>query len=162
MNLSADQISVNLVLIIGFLTGMLHATDADHLLTVSTLASTANARWQAFMIACCWAAGHGLMLMVIGFLVIQLNWSIPDQMSYFAELGVAAFLFMMGGYLFYSVLLKKQHLYIHQHEDHSLHAHWHAHRNHHQVQPVHRRQHDKKALSLVAFMVWPDPPLCWP
>lgn len=152
MNLSVDQVSVNLVLIIGFLTGMLHATDADHLLTVSSLATTANGRWQALMIACCWAAGHGLMLMVIGFLVIQLNWSIPEHMSTFAELGVAAFLFMMGGYLFYSVLLKKQHLHIHQHEDQRLHVHWHAHRE--QTQPrqkVHRHQHDKKSFVIGGF-----------
>ena len=54
------------ILAIGFLLGMKHATEADHLAAVATLASAQSSFTQTMKQGMAWGAGHTLTLMLFG------------------------------------------------------------------------------------------------
>ena len=54
------------ILCFGFLLGMRHAFDADHVVAVSTIVSRKSSIGAAALTAVSWGAGHGLTMLVVG------------------------------------------------------------------------------------------------
>ncbi len=90
-----DSIYTILSLALGF--GILHALDADHVLTVTGIAAREN-QWQKILkYSSHWAIGHSLSLLSVGFAVFLLGVSFNSAFSHYAELIVAAILAIIGG-----------------------------------------------------------------
>ena len=63
--------------LLGFVLGLRHAFDPDHVIAVSTIVARHRSAWTASWIGVCWGIGHAATIFAIGFLVIALRVAIP-------------------------------------------------------------------------------------
>src|SRR5438132_1355228 len=89
---------------LGFLLGLKHATEADHLVAVSTIVSDSRSIWQASSVGVLWGVGHTASLLVAGLFVIVLGVAIPARLSSLLELAVALMIIFLGTRLLYVIL----------------------------------------------------------
>ena len=61
------------VLFFGFLLGLKHALDADHVVAVTTIVSRNSSLLRSLLVDLSWGIGHTLTLFVIGFGVLVLS-----------------------------------------------------------------------------------------
>ena len=83
---------------IGFLLGMRHATDADHVVAVSTIVSRERSIASAASIGLMWGIGHTFPVVVVGSAYILLRTVIPPRLVLALEMGVAIMLIVLGVY----------------------------------------------------------------
>lgn len=81
---------------IGFLLGMRHATDADHVVAVSTIVSRERSLASAAGIGMMWGIGHTFPVIIIGSAYILLRAVIPPRLVLALEMGVAVMLIVLG------------------------------------------------------------------
>ena len=84
------------VLAIGFLLGMRHATDADHVVAVTTIVSRQATLARAATIGALWGLGHTLTLIAVGGGMILFKLAMPAWLGLSLELLVAAMLVVLG------------------------------------------------------------------
>ena len=112
---------------LGFLLGMRHALDADHVAAVSTmLAQRPDLRRSGF-IGLCWGCGHTAVLLIVGLAVLALKITIPDAVAQAFESIVGAMLVALGLALAVTLYREQWHLHAHEH-DGARHVHVHSHR----------------------------------
>ncbi|MEO7539519.1 MAG: urease accessory protein [Pyrinomonadaceae bacterium] len=113
------------VLGFGFLMGLKHATEADHLAAVSTIVAERKSILSSALIGGFWGLGHTISLFVAGVYVLLLDFQISGTAERRLELGVGIMLTLLG----LNVLRKLRHggsLHFHTHE-HGGHVHAHPH-----------------------------------
>lgn len=123
----------------GFLLGIKHAFDTDHVIAVSTMVSEYKNPLRASLVGAFWGFGHTTTLFMVGILVIVLKINIPENARLFFESIVGLMLVLLG----IKVLFQKQttfHEHTHQHHT-SGHTHLHFHQ-----QKEHLHQHHKSFL----------------
>src|SRR5438093_13610846 len=81
---------------LGLLLGMRHATDADHVIAVSTIVSRQQSPWRAALIGGVWGIGHTLTIFVVGMAIILFNLVIPARLGLTMELTVGFMLIALG------------------------------------------------------------------
>ena len=81
---------------LGFLLGLRHAFDPDHVIAVSTIVARHRSPWTASWIGASWGVGHGATILAIGALVIGLRIAIPESFARNAELGIGLLLVGLG------------------------------------------------------------------
>ena len=113
-------------LTLGFLLGLKHATDADHVVAVSTIVSESRNAWRGIWIGGSWGLGHTTTLLIIGVTIIALRLTIPDRMALLLEFFVGVMLVGLGAQVVYGFIKKKVHQHSHGHED-EAHLHFHSH-----------------------------------
>lgn len=109
------------VLGVGFLIGLKHATEADHLAAVSTIVSERKSLLSSMFIGGIWGLGHTISLVLAGVFVLLLDFQITEQTERMLEFGVGVMLVLLG----LNVLRK-----IFQGETLHFHAHEHGARQH--------------------------------
>ena len=115
------------VLGLGFLLGLKHATDADHLIAVSTIVSERKGFWSSSIVGALWGMGHTASLLIVGLAVIAFHFQIPEKIAMGMEFFVALMLIILGANVLWKI--KKGatfHVHAHEHGDH-LHLHPHIH-----------------------------------
>jgi high-affinity nickel-transport protein len=80
----------------GFLLGMRHATDADHVIAVTTILNRSRRFLDATLIGAIWGLGHTLTVVVVGVLIIVFGIVIPPPVGLAMELAVAIMLILLG------------------------------------------------------------------
>lgn len=85
-------------LALGFVLGIRHATDADHLAAVSTIATqrTAGPAWRSALVGAWWGAGHSLSVLLVGGALVALRTPMPPRVALALEFGVAIMLVALG------------------------------------------------------------------
>ena len=63
----------------GFLIGLKHATEADHLAAVSTLVAERRSLWGSALIGGVWGLGHTISLFLAGVFVLLLDFQISER-----------------------------------------------------------------------------------
>jgi len=81
---------------VGFLLGMRHATDPDHIIAVSTIVSRQQSVRSARLIGMLWGLGHSITILFIGAAIILFNWAIPPRLGLTLELAVGLMLILLG------------------------------------------------------------------
>ena len=81
---------------LGFLLGMRHATDADHVVAVSTIVSRERSLASAAGIGMMWGLGHTFPVVIVGSTYILLRTVIPPRLVLGLEMGVAVMLIVLG------------------------------------------------------------------
>ena len=104
------------VLGLGFILGLKHATDPDHIVAVTTFLGEERQIRRACKIGTFWGLGHAIALSLAGLLVIGLKIPMSKWLADRLELAVAAMLIILGARLIARV-----------------HTHWHEH--HHDFPP---------------------------
>ena len=123
---------------LGFVLGLKHALDPDHMVAVSTIVTESKSLRKSSLVGTFWGLGHTVSLLCAGFVVIALKVQIPDRAALWMEFAVALMLILLG----LKAMLKplrgwKLHSHRHTHEG-STHTHLHLHGGEEQV---HRHRH---------------------
>jgi sulfite exporter TauE/SafE len=129
------------VLLIGFVLGLQHAVEADHLAAVSTIVSEKKNLFTASIVGGLWGVGHTISLFTVGLLVIFLKLQISSSVEAKLEAVVGAMLVILGVNAFRKLFASKEvHAHVHEHGGH-IHTHFHAHndpakeKSHHRLSP---------------------------
>lgn len=80
----------------GFLLGMRHATDADHVIAVTTILNRSRRFLDTTLIGALWGLGHTIMVVIVGVLIIGFNVVIPPPVGLAMEFAVALMLIGLG------------------------------------------------------------------
>ena len=114
---------------LGFLLGLKHATDADHVVAISTIVSEYRNAWRGIWVGASWGLGHTTPLLIVGTGILLLKGAIADQYEDFApilEFGVGIMLVLLGLQVFWN--LRRGNLHMHEHtEEDQPHIHIHSH-----------------------------------
>ncbi len=115
------------VLLIGFLLGIRHALDPDHLAAVATLAIRHHSLAQSVRQGVAWGIGHTVVLVVIGSIVLAFGSSIPHGIATALELVVGGMLIALGVDVLRRLARERIHVHVHTHETGTRHLHAHSH-----------------------------------
>ena len=115
------------VLMIGFLLGIRHATDADHLAAVATLATRHYSLAQSMKHGVAWGIGHSVTLLLVGGIVLALGTTIPQHVALVLELVVGSMLILLGADVLRRLVRQRVHVHIHSHGTGVRHVHAHGH-----------------------------------
>jgi high-affinity nickel-transport protein len=89
-------VSVDSVVALGFVLGLRHATEADHLAAISTIVTERRSLLSSLVVGGSWGVGHTLALLVAGVGVLLLRYQMTDRMAHGLELGVGIMLVLLG------------------------------------------------------------------
>ena len=129
----------------GFLLGIRHAFDVDHIAAVSTIIHNHKSIKKSTLVGLFWGFGHTISLFFVGLIVLLLKITIPEKLALSFELIVGIMLFILGINVLFSI--NKNKIHIHKHKHHDIeHIHFHSHKliGHHQ----HRHLEFKKSLFI--------------
>jgi high-affinity nickel permease len=114
----SEGASVAVVLLVGVLLGLRHATDPDHIAAMTTLVASGRekAARSAAGLGAWWGIGHGLTLVAFGIPILLAERFVPERVQQGAETAVAALIVLLAVRL----LVRWRHGYF------DLHAHPHA------------------------------------
>lgn len=113
---------------LGFLLGLKHATEADHLIAVTTIVSEQRSIWRSSIVGALWGVGHTASLLAAGVLVIVLGVVIPQSVAAVLEFLVALMIIFLGGRILYLTFRNRSRIHVHSHiHDGRAHTHIHFH-----------------------------------
>jgi ABC-type nickel/cobalt efflux system permease component RcnA len=115
------------VVAVGFVLGLRHALDPDHVVAVTALASGKRGLGRTSLIGAFWGLGHALSLSAAGGLILALRLSVPRGLAALMESIVGVMLIGLGALAVRAALRFRLHAHPHQH-DGATHVHFHAHR----------------------------------
>ncbi|MBL4583211.1 MAG: high frequency lysogenization protein HflD [Pseudomonadales bacterium] len=114
------------LLLIGFLIGMRHALEADHMAAVASLASGSQSLSETIKHGLVWGLGHTLTLFLFGSVVLWLDIIMPTQLANALEFAVGVMLIVLGADVLRRVYRDRVHFHTHSHGE-EVHFHAHAH-----------------------------------
>jgi ABC-type nickel/cobalt efflux system permease component RcnA len=125
---------------VGFVLGVRHALDPDHLVAVTTLASQRAGLRRTSMVGAFWGLGHALSLGLFGGALLALRLQVAPAVGHALEGAVAVMLVALGAAALRRALRWRLHAHPHEH-DGATHVHFHAHRKgearaHHHPHPL--------------------------
>ncbi|MEK7671824.1 MAG: urease accessory protein UreH [Bacteroidota bacterium] len=145
------QTEVFTILSLGFILGLRHALDADHLIAVSTIVSGRKGIFSSSLVGAMWGIGHTAALLVIGLIVIALQIQITERVALAMEFGVAAMLVILGLNLLWKLYNGEMiHVHVHEHHGHQhIHPHIHPFKtpHEHSSEPSHHESTSSKFLQ---------------
>src|SRR5580698_6839154 len=81
---------------LGFLLGLKHATDADHVVAITTIVSRERSFRRAAWIGGLWGIGHSLTVFLVGGALVVFRIAMPPRVGLALEFGVALLLILLG------------------------------------------------------------------
>lgn len=93
---TAVEIGTVSVLVTGFVIGLRHALDADHLAAIGTMVTEKRSPWGLAVLGGTWGFGHTLSLIAVGIVVLMLNLQISARTEKVLEGFVGLMLIALG------------------------------------------------------------------
>lgn len=93
------------ILLLGFALGVRHATDADHVVAVSAIASRERSVRTALLVGVWWGLGHAMTVLVAGGAIVLLGIAVPPRLGLTMEFSVAVMLVLLGAFNLRGALL---------------------------------------------------------
>lgn len=115
------------ILGLGFLLGMQHALEADHIAAVSSIASRRSEVTDIVKHGLTWGLGHTLTLFAFAGAAILLGHAIPAHLSRPLETAVGLMLVGLGAHVLWRLWRDRVHFHRHHHRDGTVHFHAHSH-----------------------------------
>ncbi len=115
------------ILVVGLLLGMKHATEADHLAAVATLAARQTSLAHTIRLGVAWGVGHTVTLMAFAGAVLMLGQVVPPNIERAFETGVGVMLVLLGCDLLRRLWRERIHVHVHAHGSMQKHVHFHSH-----------------------------------
>ncbi|MCM3444156.1 sulfite exporter TauE/SafE family protein (plasmid) [Metabacillus halosaccharovorans] len=116
------------ILSLGFVLGIKHAIEPDHVIAVSTIASRSKKLWHSSLSGVFWGIGHTATLVIFGIIVILIKGEIPDIWAMSLEFLVGIMLVYLGVTSIFS--FKNAHIHKHEHNG-EVHKHIHKYTGEH-------------------------------
>lgn len=127
------------ITLLGFVLGMRHATDPDHVIAVTTIVARQRSVRTAAFIGVFWGIGHTLTILLVGAAIILFKVVIPPRLGLAMELAVGLMLILLGALNLTGVMqwaterwtprqadAPERHIHAHAHGDY-VHRHAHGH-----------------------------------
>jgi hypothetical protein len=115
------------ILGLGFLLGMQHALEADHIAAVSSIAARRTDVGDIVKHGLTWGLGHTLTLFVFAGAAILLGRAIPEHFARPIETAVGIMLVGLGAHVLWRLWRDRVHFHQHSHGDGAVHIHAHSH-----------------------------------
>ena len=115
------------ILGLGFLLGMQHALEADHIAAVSSIAARRSHVADIVKHGLTWGLGHTLTLFVFAGAAILLGHAIPESIARPIETAVGVMLVGLGAHVLWRLWRDRVHFHRHGHGDGTVHFHAHSH-----------------------------------
>lgn len=112
---------------LGFLIGLQHALEADHIAAVASLASDKTGLNRIARHGAIWGLGHALTLAAFGGAVYALKLALDETLANGLEFAVGLMLVYLGGRVIYRVVRDRIHFHVHRHAGGEAHFHAHSH-----------------------------------
>jgi hypothetical protein len=143
------------VLGLGFLLGMQHALEADHIAAVSSIAARRTDVRDIVKHGLTWGLGHTLTLFVFAGAAILLGHAIPEQLARPLETAVGIMLVGLGAHVLWRLWRDRVHFHQHEHGDGTRHIHLHSHVNENipHRSSAHEHQHGFRWRSLLVGLM---------
>lgn len=139
-------------LALGFVLGLRHALDADHLAAVSTFASQERSLKRSSLIGVYWGMGHTAALLVFGMAVAAFRVVLTERHAQALEFAVALMLIALGANVLWK-LARTPAIHVHTHaHDGVTHSHLHVHVGEKEHGP-HEHQHHILKVAGKPFVV---------
>jgi cytochrome c biogenesis protein CcdA len=143
------------ILGLGFLLGMQHALEADHIAAVSSIAARRSRIGDIVKHGLTWGLGHTLTLFVFAGAAILLGRAIPDTIARPIEAAVGIMLIGLGAHVLWRLWRDRVHFHRHGHADGTVHFHAHSHAGDTvpHVRSVHTHEHGFRWRSLLVGLM---------
>ena len=115
------------ILGLGFLLGLQHALEADHIAAVSSIAARRSDVGDIVRHGLTWGLGHTLTLFVFAGAAIVLGRAMPEYLTQPIETAVGVMLVGLGGHVLWRLWRDRVHFHRHSHGDGTVHIHAHSH-----------------------------------
>ena len=115
------------ILGLGFLLGMQHALEADHIAAVSSIAARRSHVADIVRHGLTWGLGHTLTLFVFAGAALLLGHAIPEAVARPIETAVGVMLVGLGAHVLWRLWRDRVHFHRHGHGDGTVHFHAHSH-----------------------------------
>jgi ABC-type nickel/cobalt efflux system permease component RcnA len=115
------------ILGLGFLLGMQHALEADHIAAVSSIAARRSNLVEIVKHGLTWGLGHTVTLFSFAGAALLLGQAIPERLSQPLEAAVGIMLIALGADVLWRLWRDRVHFHRHRHRDGTAHLHVHAH-----------------------------------
>jgi high-affinity nickel permease len=115
------------ILGLGFLLGMQHALEADHIAAVSSIAACRSDVLDIVRHGLTWGLGHTATLFAFAGIAIWLGQAIPEALSRPLETAVGLMLVGLGSHVLWRLWYDRVHFHRHGHADGTVHIHAHSH-----------------------------------
>ena len=132
-------------LLLGFLIGLKHALEVDHVVAVASLASKTTSVREGLTLGISWGLGHIITLSIFSSIVLILDTVVSAQLALTLEFSVGCMLVFMGGTIIQNIAKKRIHLHMHNHSDGTTNLHFHSHLQDN-VEHQHTQQFSIRAL----------------
>lgn len=121
----------------GFVLGVRHAFDRDHVAAVTHFVSLEPDPLKSAWFGCRWAIGHALTVLILGSLILVFHLKFDPSFERYAELAVGISLLVLGVWRLAMLAQErrhehrhahwsKRHTHLHSHEPGEGHVHWFA------------------------------------
>lgn len=90
------MVSIAMILFLGFVLGMRHATDPDHVVAITTIVAKQRGVAKAGLIGALWGLGHTCTIFLVGAAIILFGVTIPPRLGLSMEFAVASMLILLG------------------------------------------------------------------
>ncbi len=142
------------ILLVSLLLGMKHATEADHVAAVATLATRQNSLTQTLWQGVAWGVGHTATLMLFAGAVLVLGQVVSPGLVHALETCVGLMLIALGADVLRRLHRERVHFHVHSHAPQAQHVHAHSHRGEGpHAGSRHRHQHAPRHWPLRALAV---------
>lgn len=101
------------LVLFGFLVGVRHALEADHVAAVASLAANSRSLAETVRLGSVWGVGHTLTLFAFGALALTADAMIPERLSHSLEALVGLMLIVLGGDLIRRMVRDRAFLHLH-------------------------------------------------
>jgi ABC-type nickel/cobalt efflux system permease component RcnA len=115
------------ILGLGFLLGMQHALEVDHVAAVSSIAARRDNIADIVKHGLTWGIGHTLTLFVFAGAALALGKAIPEHVERPIETAVGVMLIGLGAHVLWRLWRDRIHFHRHRHQDGTVHLHAHGH-----------------------------------
>jgi sulfite exporter TauE/SafE len=128
------------LLILGFLLGVRHALEADHVAAVASLATRSSSLASTVRVAAAWGVGHSATLVLFGSIFLALDASVSPGAGRVLDSAVGVMLVLLGFDVLRRVRRNRVHVHAHVHDGGIRHFHAHGHEAEASQDPV-RHEH---------------------
>jgi hypothetical protein len=97
-------VSLDSLLALGFVLGLRHAIEVDHLAAVSTIVTDRRSLLRSTLVGALWGLGHTLALLIAGAGVLLLRYPLTDRMAHMFELCVGLMLIFLGANVLWTLV----------------------------------------------------------
>jgi high-affinity nickel permease len=143
------------ILGLGFLLGMQHALEADHIAAVSSIAARRTSIGEIVRLGLTWGLGHTITLFLFAGAAILLGHAIPEHLARPLDTAVGIMLVALGSNVLWRMWHDQVHFHQHSHIDGTVHLHLHGHAGEAlpHTRDVHSHEHGFRWRSLLVGLM---------